>query len=64
DKDTIIDTGAFTFGNGTIGVSGQITAANSLVGSADYDQLGYMEQYATSAVTALTNGNYVVSSPK
>ncbi len=50
-----IDVGAVTFGNGTTGVSGAVTAANSLVGSSEYDRVGL--------VTALENGNYVVRSP-
>jgi hypothetical protein len=49
-------TGAVTFGNGTTGISGAVSAANSLVGSTSYDQVGL------SGVTALANGNYVVSS--
>jgi hypothetical protein len=48
--------GAATWGNGTIGVSGTISAANSLVGSNPGDLVGYY------GVTALSNGNYVVKS--
>jgi hypothetical protein len=51
------DTGAVTWGNGASGTSGVITSANSLIGSTAGDQVGF------SGVTALTNGNYVVSSP-
>ena len=47
--------GAATFGSGTTGVSGVVSVANSLVGSALFDQVG-------SFVTGLANGNYVVSS--
>jgi hypothetical protein len=47
--------GAVTWGSGTAGVAGQISAANSLVGSHSLDYVGQ--------VIALTNGNYVVSSP-
>ena len=46
--------GAVTFCNGTTGCTGAVSAANSLVGSTAQDQVG--------RVTALTNGNYVVSS--
>jgi hypothetical protein len=53
DNGGITDAGAVTFGNGTSGTSGTITAANSLVGSTSGDQLG------TGGVVALTNGNYV-----
>jgi hypothetical protein len=50
--------GAVTWGNGTTGVSGTISASNSLVGDNPGDQVGYF-----SAVEKLNNGNYVVSSP-
>jgi hypothetical protein len=49
--------GAVTFGNGTSGVSGAVSAANSLVGSNASDGL------AGAAITALANGDYVVASP-
>jgi len=49
--------GAATWGSGTAGVSGVVSAANSLVGSSANDQVGY------GGVAALTNGNYVVQSP-
>ena len=51
--------GAVTWGSGTTGISGVVSAANSLVGTAggsNGDQVG-------SGVTALSNGNYVVRSP-
>ncbi|MES3020472.1 MAG: YDG domain-containing protein, partial [Pseudomonadota bacterium] len=48
--------GAATWGNGETGISGVITAANSLVGSRAFDYVG-------SYVMPLNNGNYVVSSP-
>jgi autotransporter-associated beta strand protein len=53
--------GAATWGSGTTGVSGAVSAANSLVGSSANDQVGYITDLA--GVTALTNGNYVVMSP-
>src|SRR5262249_31371911 len=49
--------GAAAWGRGTAGVSGVVSAANSLVGSSANDFVGY------GGVTALTNGNYVVLSP-
>ncbi len=52
----IVDAGAVTWGNGTTGIKGPISAGNSLVGSKSQDQVG---NYGS---TALTNGNYVVSS--
>jgi hypothetical protein len=48
--------GAATWGNGSTGITGTISAANSLVGASTGDQVG-------SSVTALSNGNYVVTSP-
>lgn len=48
--------GAVTWCNGTTGLNGVVSNANSLVGTAVSDQVGF-------AVTALTNGNYVVLSP-
>jgi hypothetical protein len=48
--------GAATWGDGSTGVSGTISAANSLVGSNPLDEVGYI-------ITPLTNGNYVVGSP-
>jgi hypothetical protein len=49
--------GAVTWGNGWVGTSGTVNASNSLVGSTNFDTVG------SQGVTALTNGNYVVSSP-
>jgi hypothetical protein len=50
------DAGAVTWGSGTVGVKGVVSAANSLVGSMD-------DQISNNGVTALTNGSYVVISP-
>jgi hypothetical protein len=51
------DAGAVTWGSGTSGISGVVSASNSLVGSTADDYIG------TRGVTPLSNGNYVVSSP-
>lgn len=48
--------GAVTWGNGTTGTVGAVSASNSLVGSTSGDYVG------SDGVTALTNGNYVVGS--
>lgn len=48
--------GASTWVNGSIGLTGVVSAANSLVGSKTNDYVGI------SGVTALSNGNYVVAS--
>ncbi len=53
----VVDAGAATFGNGTTGVSGAVSAANSLVGTTNADQIGSF------GVFPLSNGNYVVASP-
>jgi hypothetical protein len=47
--------GAATWGNGTLGITGTVDASNSLVGSNANDGVG-------AGITALSNGNYVVSS--
>lgn len=48
--------GAVTFGNGTTGISGVVTAANSLIGGSAGDFVGRN-------VIPLVSGNYVVASP-
>lgn len=57
DSPTKVDVGAITWGNGATGISGPITTDNSLTGGTAGDGIG------SSGVTALTNGNFVVSSP-
>jgi filamentous hemagglutinin family protein len=47
--------GAVTWADGTKGVTGEVGSSNSLVGSQEDDQVGW-------DVTALSNGNYVVTS--
>jgi hypothetical protein len=46
-----------TWGSGVAGISGAVSAANSLIGSAANDLIGY------EGVFPLHNGNYVVCSP-
>lgn len=53
--------GAVTFGNGMTGVSGTVSPANSLIGTATFDFLG--GGFDGRGVLALSNGNYVVVSP-
>ena len=62
DNGTVTDAGAVTFGDGTTGVAGEISSANSLVGTTSNDKVGYIHP-TSSSVTELANGNYVVSSP-
>jgi filamentous hemagglutinin family protein len=53
--------GAVTWGSGITGVSGVVSAANSLIGSTANDQVGSVFN-GSNAVTELNNGNYVVRS--
>jgi hypothetical protein len=48
--------GAATWGDGTVGVKGIVSAANSLIGSSPGDQVGIGGAF-------LNNGNYVIGSP-
>lgn len=50
--------GAVTWGSGETGVSGMVSSENSLIGSQPGDEVG------SGGVTPLTNGHYVVNSPK
>ena len=56
DGTAVVDVGAVTWGNGATGTFGAVSGANSLVGSTASDSVG------NGGVTALTNGNYVVTS--
>jgi hypothetical protein len=56
DNGAVVNAGAVTWCNGTGGTVGTISAANSLVGSTESDQVG------SSRAIALSNGNYVVGS--
>ncbi len=58
DNGSAESAGAVTWGSGTSGVSGVVSNLNSLVGSTSSNLVGYY------GVTALSNGNYVVSSPE
>ncbi|HEU4664115.1 MAG TPA: hypothetical protein VFS55_08805 [Dokdonella sp.] len=55
DNGRVTNAGAVTWGDGTHGSHGEVSAVNSLVGHAAHDDVG--------TVTALANGNYVVASP-
>ena len=56
DNAGIANIGAVTWGSGTAGITGTISASNSLVGSTTSDGVG------SGGIVALSNGNYVVSS--
>ena len=62
DNGAAMSAGAVTWGSGTTGVVGVVSASNSLVGSATGDRVGD-SNFDVSSVTALSNGNYVVTSP-
>ncbi|HJU38402.1 MAG TPA: hypothetical protein VJ724_02440, partial [Tahibacter sp.] len=53
--------GAATWINGTTGLSGAVSAANSLVGSQTDDRIG-INGASSGGIVVLTNGNYVVNS--
>lgn len=57
DNDTQVNAGAATFGKGNTGVSGLITAANSLIGTTGGDGV------SSKGITVLSNGNYVIDTP-
>ena len=57
DNGTVVDAGAVTWGSGTVGVRGAVSAANSLVSLSSGDQVG--SEFAKE----LVNGNFVVMSP-
>ncbi len=52
-----------TWGNGTTGVAGTVSATNSLLGFSTYLGRSTPGMYPPAAVTALSNGNYVVADP-
>jgi hypothetical protein len=54
---SVSDAGAVTWCDGAAGRTGTVSGSNSLVGSTAVDQVG------NGLVAALSNGNYVVSSP-
>jgi hypothetical protein len=59
---SVHDVGAVTFGNGTSGIVGAVSSANSLVGGAASDQVG--SGLGFTGVLPLLNGSYIVLSPK
>ncbi len=58
DNGSLQDVGAVTWCNGTTGRSGTISSATSLIGTVAGDQIG------GGGTRRLTNGNYVMNSPK
>lgn len=66
----VANAGAVTWVNGTTGLNGVVSSANSLVGSSPNDQVGFaiapfQQPYDSAAdysILALTNGNFLVTS--
>ena len=58
-----INRGAVTWANGNTGLTGVVSAVNSLIGDFDYEFVGAAPPYRNENVMALANGNYVVSTP-
>ena len=64
------DAGAVTWVNGTTGLNGVVSPANSLVGSSANDQVGYVtdpvvppyDSIADYSISVLANGNFLVTS--
>ncbi len=63
DNGAIANAGAVTWGSLWTGITGVVSSANSLVGSHAGDTIGYNTDNSSLGITALSNGNYVVSSP-
>ena len=51
-----------TWGDGTEGITGAVSETNSLVGTQAFDQVGRDVFGNNGQITALSNGNYVVTS--
>lgn len=62
DNGNIVDAGAVTWCDGTLGCTGVVSVTNSLVGSSPEDWVGY-GGFILNNVLPLDNGNYVVYSP-
>jgi hypothetical protein len=57
----LVDVGAVTWADGATGLVGTVTAGNSMIGSTAMDRVGGA---SNGSVTALTNGHYVIRSPR
>jgi hypothetical protein len=62
DNGAIADAGAVTWGDGTTGITGAVSTANSLHGTTANDKIG-ISLGGGDTVVALANGNYAVWSP-
>ena len=60
DNPPLVNVGAVTWGSGTTGTAGTVSASNSLIGGVAEDQLGQPGSTFRPTVTPLANGNYVI----
>ena len=62
DNGSVTDVGALTTCSGTVGCTGIVSSANSLVGSTANDLIGgqFIGPYSYGDITALPNGDYVM----
>ena len=63
DNGAVVNVGAATFGSGTTGVKGKISATNSLIGSSAFNAVGSGIGSGQAPVVSLHDGNYAVLSP-
>ena len=63
DNGFIANCGAITWVNGVTGLSGEISLANSLFGTATNDSLGSGDNYGVGGIVVFDNSNYAVVSP-
>ncbi len=61
DNPPLVNVGAVTWGSGTAGAAGVVSASNSLIGGVAEDQLGQPGSTFRPTVTPLSNGNYVIT---
>jgi hypothetical protein len=64
DNGSVADVGAVTWGSGTTGITGTVNSANSLIGANAYDRIGAPSTIESQGIIALSNGNYLISSPR
>ncbi len=60
DNNGAVNAGAVTWCSGTDGCTGEVSAANSLVGSSYDDRIGYIDSPSFKNIIQLPSGNYLV----
>ena len=63
DNGSIVDAGAVTWGNGTSGVIGALSSANSFVGTHAGDKISGLGDTNPNGASALSDGRVIVASP-